>query len=365
MIRRVLASRPPAHIGGASVGGPGGGPLGRGRLARGLQLVGAAANRRGAVAPVEPVEPLPAPPGGASAWSVEESFAYCEGIARGHAESFPVASRFVPPVLRRYVWAIYAFARTADDYADEAYWAGRRAPALDHWEDQLERAFHGEAEHPIFVALRETAFRRDVPISPLRDLLTSFRMDLTTSRYATFESLLVYAQHSAASVGQLLLYTFDYRDPAMHRYADDISIALELTHFLQDLPIDLARDRLYLPEEDLRHFGVAEADLLAGRATRAVRDLMRFQVARARALFMRGRPLCDRVGRDLGFELNLIWHAGMAILDKIDAADGDVFGKRPALGRADQALMVLRSAARRWPRRDRLDHLDLPGDRNR
>ena len=335
MIRRVLASR----------------PLMPSRSALGLQLVGEDTRGR-TVAP--PVEPMPTPPDGEKSWSVAQSFAYCERIARGHAESFPVASRFVPPVLRRYVWAIYAFARTADDYADEARWAGRRAPALDHWEDQLDRCFHGEAEHPIFVALRETVDRRDIPISPLRDLITSFRMDLTTSRYPTFESLLVYAQHSAASVGQLLLYIFDYRDPAMHRYADDISIALELTHFLQDLPLDLQRDRVYLPEEDLKHFGVDGSALAAGRVDQSVRDLMAFQVARARALFMRGRPLCDRVGRDLGFELNLIWNAGMAILDKIDAQDGDVFKRRPSLGRIDQARMVARSAARRWPRIDRL-----------
>src|SRR5204862_8153692 len=145
-------------------------------------------------------------------------------------ENFPVASRMVPPALRRYVWALYAFARSADDFADEPRYAGVRGAALDHWESELERACYGEADHPIFVALRETVERRDIPISPLRDLLTSFRMDLTTSRYPTFESLLTYMQHSAVPVGRLLLYIFDYRDPAFHRYADDLAIALEFIH---------------------------------------------------------------------------------------------------------------------------------------
>lgn len=298
-----------------------------------------------------PIEPVPPSPTGR--WDATRAYAYCERLARRHDQNFPVASRFVPEPLRRHVWAIYAFARAADDFADEPRYAGRRTEALDHWEEQLERACYGEAEHPIFIALRETLERCDIPISPLRDLLTAFRMDLTTRRYPTFEALRGYLLYSAVPVGQLLLYIFDYRDPSLHRYADDISGALELAHFLQDLPLDLRRDRLYLPEEDLRHFGLDVDDLHAAAEgeplPRALRDLMRFQTARARALFQRGRPLTALVGRDLGFELNLIWHGGMAILDRIDALDGDVFAERPSLSMLDKARMVVRSAARRWP----------------
>jgi squalene synthase HpnC len=260
-----------------------------------------------------------------------------------------VASRFVPEHLRRHVFATYAFARTADDIADEPAWAGRRAAALDQYEDLLLRAFHGEAEHPLFIALADTVDRRGIPVTPLQDLLTAFRMDLTVRRYSTFEALRGYTRYSAEPVGQLLLYIFDYRDPALHNYANDIAAALEITHFLQDLPVDLLRDRLYIPEEDLHHFGVSEDELRAGRCTQATRDMMRFEVARARALFQRGRPLTDRLGRDLGFELNLIWQGGVTILDKIDAADGDVLSRRPRIGTLDKVRMVTRSAARRWP----------------
>ena len=299
-------------------------------------------------APRPPLEPNPASPTGGP-WRIDDAYAYCERIVRSHHENFPVASRFVPAELRRHVWAIYAFARTADDIADEPQWEGRRSEALDHWEGELERAFYGEAEHPIFVALRDTIERRDIPISPLRDLITAFRMDLTTTRYATFEQFQTFARHAAAPVGKLVLYVFDYRDPQLHRYADEISYALQWSHVLQDLPLDLARGHLYLPEEDLNHFGVDEADLASGRPTDALRDMMKFEVARARAMFMRGRPLCDRVGRDLGFELNLIWHGGMSILDQIEAQRGDVWQRRPSLRTVDKVEMVLRSAAARWP----------------
>jgi squalene synthase HpnC len=319
----------------------------RTRPAAALSLVEAPVNS-GPRPPAAPVEPVPPPPPGSDRWTPDAAYAWCERLARSHYENFPVASRFVPPALRPHVWAIYAFARSADDFADEPRYAGVRSAALDHWEEQLERACYGEAEHPVFVALGETVERRDIPISPLRDLLTSFRMDLTTARYPTFEALLTYMQHSAVPVGRLLLYIFDYRDPAFHRYADDLAVALELGHFLQDVPLDLARGHLYLPEEDLHHFGVRVDDLAEGRVSQAVRDMMRFQTARARALFMRGRPLVDRLGRDLSFELSLMWNGGMAILDQIEAAGGDVFHTHPKLGRLDKLRVAVRSAVRLW-----------------
>jgi hydroxysqualene synthase len=299
------------------------------------------------------VAPNPAvPPGPAPAperlWSTEDAFAYCERMAREHAENFPVASRFVPAHLRPYVWAIYAFARSADDYADEPRYAGRRHDLLDDWEARLEAAYHGDADHPVFVALRDTVERRDIPISPLRDLLTAFRMDLATARYPTFETLRNYCTHSAHPVGRLVLYVFDYRDADLQRFSDDLCFGLQLANFLQDVGRDLARGRIYLPGEDLAHFGVGEADLAEGRVTPAFRDLMRFQVARARSYFLRGRPLLDKVGRDLGFELHLIWHGGWTILDKIEAVGYDVFRRRPSLSGADKLGMVARSAARRW-----------------
>jgi squalene synthase HpnC len=282
-------------------------------------------------------------------FSVESAYSYCEKMARGHYENYPVASRFVPQALRRHVWAVYAYARSADDFADEPRWAGRRAESLGYWEEQLERAFHGEAEHPVFVALKETLSERNLPISPLRDLLTAFRMDLSVNRYPTYAQLERYFQHSAHPVGRLVLYIFGYDDANLHRYSDDVCAGLQLTNFLQDVGIDLGKDRIYLPEEDLKHFGVSEAMLFARRPTPEFRDLMRFEVARARALFERGRPLIDKVGPELGFELAMIWNGGMSVLDKIEAVGYDVFRRRPILNAADKARMAARAAKARWP----------------
>jgi squalene synthase HpnC len=255
----------------------------------------------------------------------------------------------VPSRLRPYVWAVYAFARSADDFADEARYAGRRAEALGFWEDQLERCFHGEAEHPVFIALRETIEKCNIPIQPLRDMLTAFEMDLSVNRYGTWQELMTYCAHSAHPVGRLVLYIFDYRDPSLHNYSDDLCTALQLANFWQDVGVDLAKDRVYLPEEDRKHFGVTDETLFARLCTPQFRDLLRYEVARARALFERGRPLIDKVGSDLGFELAMIWNGGSTILDKIENVGFDVFRRRPTLNTADKARMVARAATQRWP----------------
>ena len=285
----------------------------------------------------------------ASAFTVGDAYAYCERMARGHYENFPVASRFVPDTLRRHVWAVYAFARSADDFADEPRYAGRRAEALDFWEGELERAFHGEADHPVFVALKDTIERCELPITPLRDLLTAFRMDLAVNRYPTFAVLDNYIAHSAYPVGRLVLTIFGYKDLGLVRYSDEVCAALQLTNFIQDVGVDLAKDRIYLPEEDLRHFGVSEESLYARQVTPEFTNLMRFEVARARAMFERGRPIIDKVGRELGFELAMIFQGGSTILDKIEAVSYDVFRRRPTLGTTDKAKMVARAATMRWP----------------
>ncbi len=309
----------------------------------------------GGVTPLAPVSRPPIrwldpPPG---PWTVERAYAYCEEYAHAHTESYPVASRFVPPELRPHVVALYAFARCADDFADEPEYEGRRAEALDRWEELLVRCSHGEADHPVFVALCDTIEKRDLPIPPLEDMLIAFRMDMDVRRYATFQALRGYTVRSADPVGRLLLALFGYRDPTLVRYADELSTALQLTNFWQDVAADAARDHIYLPAEDLHHFGVSEAEVKALKLTPALRDLLRFEVTRTRALYERGRPLLEKVGADLRMELTLIWLVGNTILDKIEAADYDVFAHRPSIRRRDQAVIMAR-AAKEWA-----THLDL------
>jgi squalene synthase HpnC len=285
-------------------------------------------------------------------WALPEAQSYCEQLARSRYDNVPVASRFLPPEARPHVLSIYAFARAADDFADEACYAGRRTEALDRWDSELHRAFNEEADHPIFVALRHTVEARDLPITPFQDLLSAYRMDLQVTRYATFLDLRRYLSLASEPLGRLMLYLFGYRDPALLCYADEMCAGLQLVSFLQDLALNYNghRGRLYLPLEDLHHFGVSEKELRRSEVTPAFRAMMRFQVARARALLERGRPLIDRVSRDLNFELELCWLSGEAVLAKIEAAGYDVFRRRPVLGKADRARLIARAAARRWPR---------------
>jgi len=293
---------------------------------------------------------LDPPPG---PWTVERAYAYCEEFVRAHHESFPVASRFVPAPLRPHMMAVYAFARSADDFADEPAYEGRRAEALDRWSDELHLCAHGEATHPVFVALGDTIERRDLPVPPFEDLLSSFRSDMDVRRYATFSALRSYTARSADPVGRTLLALFGYREPALVRFADEISTALQLTNFWQDVAVDAARDHIYIPAEDLHFFGVSEADIKTLRPTKPIRDLMRYQVARTRALYERGRPLLGMLQNDLKLELALIWLIGTAILEKIEDADYDVFTQRPSIGRRDKAK-IMAKAAKHWAA-----HLDL------
>ncbi len=290
------------------------------------------------------VAPDGAPPG---PWTKETAYRWCERLATSHYENFPVASRFLPAQLRPHVFAIYAFARTADDFADEPRYNGRRRESLDAWETLLERCYHHkgseQAAHPVFVALGDTVRRHNIPIGPLKALLTAFKTDLTKHRYATFAELREYCRHSANPVGQLVLYVHGYHEPELHRFSDEICTALQIANFLQDVSVDTPRGRCYLPEEDLVHFGVRFEDLAAGRTTPEFTELMRFSVARTRALFERGRPLIRRVSPGLSMELEATWLGGMRILDHIEKQGFDTLQTRPELDKRDFAGIAVRS----------------------
>ncbi|MBI4511230.1 MAG: squalene synthase HpnC [Deltaproteobacteria bacterium] len=293
-----------------------------------------------------PIAVTPPSPGPSGKPDLAACYRYCEDLARAHHENFPIASRFLPARLRKHVCALYAFARTADDFADEPAFAERRALELDRWEDLLLRCFHGVAEHPIFVALGHTAQEFDLPITPLSDILSAFRMDLRVRRHATWNDLTAYTSLAAHPVGRLLLYMFGCRDAKRHRYAEELSTALALTNFWQDIARDLDRDRIYLPQEDLRHFGVAEEDLFARRQSPELTALVRYECARARAIYERARPLLDLMSEDLAVEISLFWHGGIRALSRVEERAHDVFGERATLTLVDKAW-ILGQAVRR------------------
>jgi hydroxysqualene synthase len=286
-----------------------------------------------------PALAVPLPP----SLELEACYRYCEALCRARHHNYPVASMFARSALRKHIFALFAFARVADDFADEVAFEGRRARELDRWEEQLHQAYRGTAEHPVFVALADTVNKFALPITEFTELLSGFRTDLERLRYSSFDELRGYTRQAAEPVGRLLLYIGGYRAPELHAYADDLSSALAVARLVQDVPSDWQRGRVYLPAEDLRHFGVTESDIEHRRVSPAVGALVRYEVARTRALFERARPLVDLVGADLAVELALTWHGGMRILEKIEAAGSTLFAERPSLGNRDKALVLARA----------------------
>ena len=283
-------------------------------------------------------------------WSPEEAYAYCEAQARAHYENFPVASLAVPRSLRAHVCAIYAFARAADDFADEAIHEGRRLEELDRWASRLETCVAGGADHPVFVALSDTIRKFDLPLEPFRDLLDAFRQDCRVRSYASWGDLLDYCRRSANPVGRLVLLLFGHRDEGLGASSDAICTGLQLTNFWQDVAVDYRKGRIYLPEDDRRRFGVLEDDLRDGRLHDGFRGLMTEVIARTRRKFEEGRPLLGSLGGRLAVEIRLVWLGGNRILDRIEARGCDVFRGRPRLSGTDKARLAGRALLGRWKR---------------
>ena len=265
---------------------------------------------------------------------LRDAVAYCERLARGHYENFPVGSRLVPARLRRHVWAIYAFARIADDFADEEQHAGQRLRRLAEWRDELNRCVQNQnrVRHPVFVALGQTIRRFQLPVQLLHDLITAFEMDCTRGSWPDWPALLHYCRHSANPIGRLVLWLFGYRDERRARWSDCICTALQLINFWQDVGLDLDKGRVYIPEADLAAHGTRREDIEARRVDERLVALMREMIARTRALLTRGRALPQHVSGRLRYELRLTWLGGSAVLDAIEGAGHNVF-VRPTLGK--------------------------------
>ena len=279
--------------------------------------------------------------------SLEDAYAHCEGLARAHYENFPVGSLLVPRARRRHVYSIYAFARTADDFADEGYEKGvpesERLQALDDWERRLEACYRGEASHPIFIALANTARELELPQLLFLDLLSAFKQDVVKRRYRNFAEVLDYCTRSANPVGRLILLLFGYRDEKLHRLSDCICTALQLANFWQDVAVDLDKDRIYLPEEDMAQFGVTEEELRNRRFSERYAALLKFQVDRTQGLFDEGRELPRLVRGRLSWELKLTWLGGVTILEKIRGLGYDTMRARPRITTADKIRLLIKT----------------------
>ena len=259
-----------------------------------------------------------------------------------HYENFPVASLLLPAHLRAPVKAIYAFARHADDIADE----GDDPPAV-----RLDRLGALDAQLDAIAAgrtcdwpeLARAVGQHGLPIGLLRDLLSAFAQDVTVKRYADHATLLDYCRRSANPIGRLLLALFRRESSDLLARSDAICTGLQLVNFWQDIAIDWRKDRVYLPQVELQRFGVEESQIGQQRADEQWSALLGEQVARARAMLLSGAPLARALGGRIGWELRLVVQGGLRIAEKIDAAAGDVFRHRPVLGKADWALMTARA----------------------
>lgn len=293
---------------------------------------------------------------------VVAAYADCRRLARKHYENFPVASYLVPPEKRDALAAIYAFARSADDYADEfvvGHASARREPRLAmlaDWRQKLNQCYAGTADHPIFIALRDAAGKFDLSQEHFENLIRAFESDVRVERHEDFASLLNYCACSANPVGRLVLELFtpqDRRDPILFGLSDNICTALQLANFWQDVRIDLERGRVYLPLSDLHRFNlsVQDVDQLRTRCVPWVADrwghFLAFEIARTRELFQQGSSLPERVAPELRLQLRLTWLGGMTILSKIESRGYDVFRHRPSLSRLDFLNLYLRARRRR------------------
>jgi squalene synthase HpnC len=248
-----------------------------------------------------------------------------------HYENFPVASILLPRKLRPAVEAIYAFARSADDLADEGDASpAARLAALNAYEQALDKIENqAPTDNALFRALAIVIQDYDLPIQPFRDLLSAFKQDVVTKRYATFESLLDYCRRSANPVGTLMLWLYEQVNHQNLRDSDAICSALQIINFWQDIEVDWQKARIYLPLEDLPKFGVTEQHLAEGTVDAAWRALMIFEIKRARELMLSGAPLALRLHGRIGWELRLVIQGGLRILERIEAIDYHLFPRRP------------------------------------
>ena len=276
--------------------------------------------------------------------SLEDAYAYCASMAKGHYENFTVASLLLPKGLRPYFHAVYAFCRRTDDLGDEA--AGDRLSLLDAWERELVHVYGGHPTDPIMVALQDVVRRFEIPDEPFRLLIQANRMDQGEVRFETYEELQHYCEHSANPVGRMVLYLFGDTTEESRRLSDATCTALQLTNFWQDVRRDYEAGRVYIPREDMARFGVTEQDLALPRGTPAFKNLLRFEVGRAQELFEEGLPLVDRVQGRAKLDIALFSQGGMRVLDAIRERDYDVLRKRPTVSKPRKLWLALTTSVR-------------------
>jgi len=281
--------------------------------------------------------------------SEKGAFQYCQVLAQSHYENFPVASRFISAKKRKYVWALYAFARTADDFADEISDPQESLKRLADWDEKLDAAIEGTPDHPIFIAIKKTIEDCHIPPSLLHDLVSAFRMDVTKNRHESFEELLNYCRYSANPIGRLFLLIHGFSEEQQFMWSDKICSALQLTNFWQDVTRDLLKDRVYIPKEFMNQYQYTEIDLFNKIYNPNFATMMKELVERTEELFYEGLPLIPSLDKKLQFEIKLTWHGGMHILNKIKQLHYNVLKERPKLKFKDKIVLLSKAMRKKLP----------------
>ena len=274
--------------------------------------------------------------------TLQNAYAECLQMAQSHYENFPVASRLLPKHLRLPISVIYAFARRADDFADEGDLSTEeRIAALSDFSEKLNLIEEGkDVEDTTFIALADVIKQHQLPISLFHDLLTAFKMDVTKERYANFGEVMEYCRYSANPVGRLLLHLNKETSMQSLGYSDAICSALQLTNFLQDISQDLEEsNRIYIPQDEMEKYGVSEEDILNKSTNDASRKLIAFQIARTARLMQSGAPLGKVLKGRMGLELRMTIMGGSRILYKLNQQYDDVFS-RPRLSKWDIGWVI-------------------------
>jgi squalene synthase HpnC len=282
--------------------------------------------------------------------TIDEARAWCKHLAETHYENFHVASWFLPEKLRPHFHSIYAYCRVSDDLGDEVGSTDSALALLTMWGQELDACYEGQTRHPVFVALAETIRECAIPKEPFADLLKAFRQDQTVTRYANMNDVLGYCRYSANPVGRLVLYACGEASEERFSLSDATCSALQLANFWQDVRVDWKKDRVYLPQDDMKRFGITDETIANGIATDGFRSLMRYEVDYARRMFVQGLPLIGMVNRDLAIDLDLFSRGGMEILRAVEQCNYDVLSARPAISKSRKLALAFRAlSAKMFP----------------
>jgi 15-cis-phytoene synthase len=287
--------------------------------------------------------------------TLDRSYAYCESLARSQAKNFYPAFRVLPRAQRRAMCALYAFLRIADDLSDGPGSADEKQAALASWRQQFDRALHGEYRHSLHSALHHTLERFEVPVEYLWQVLDGVEMDLTITSYSTFSDLYTYCYRVASAVGLACIHIWGFRGEQAKPFAEKAGIAFQITNILRDLPEDVSRGRVYLPAEDLSRYAYSPDDLARRTCDERFRNLMRFQVQRAREYYEAARPLSALLHPSGRAVFRVMMQTYRSLLDLIERRRYDVFSRKVSLARWQKVCLVMQAMPARlgwvgsWP----------------